>query len=168
MTNPTIIPALVIRQYVYAVLKANDFNVWKEANYGDKIPIVPLGEEADLEGTSGPTIVYEYSNLNTGTFYVRGNGTMTFGVRDNNFRRITRTMNILQEALGRYDDTARDINEYLAARGAPWNEIGFGECHVTFLDGGTPPTSEGGEYVSIVSIEFDYFVEYDVNTRPTV
>lgn len=168
MTNPTVTPPLAIRQYVYAVLKANDFNVWTEDNYGGKMPLTPLGEEADLEQYSGPTIIYEYSHLNTGTMYMRGRGTMTFGVRDTDFRRLGRTMNVLNEALNRYDDTAHDMNEYFEKRGEPWNQIGFGYCHVTFLDGGTPPTSEAGDYIAIISIEFDYFVSYDVVTRPIV
>lgn len=167
MTDPIIVPPFVLRQYVYAVLKAND-TAWNETNYGGKIPVVPLGEEADLEQYSGPTAIYEWTDLRAeGTLYARGRATMTFGVRDTNFRRLTRSTNVLREALGRFDESARDINEYLALRGAPWNEFGFGTVSIGFIDVGTPAETEGGEMVAIVSIDFDYFVDYDVNTRPT-
>lgn len=168
MTNPTIAPAFVLRQYVWAVLGANDPNTWKDDNYGGKIPIVPLGEEADLDGYSGPTIVYEYTDLSSnGTMWYRGRGSMTFGVRDNNFRRLSRTITVMKEALSRFDESARDINEFLDRRGAPWNEIGFGTVSIGYVDGGAPATSEGGDSIGLVAIDFDYFVEYNVNTRPT-
>lgn len=169
MTNPTIIPPFVIRQYVYDVLKANDNGEWDETNYGGKVPIVPLGEESDLEQYSGPTIVYEWTDGRAdGTLWARRTATMTFGVRDTNFRRLSRTLTILREALGRYDESARDVNEYLAKRGAPWNEIGFGYISVGFVDVARAATTEGGESLGVVSIDFDYFAEYTVNTRPTV
>ena len=171
MTNPTIIPPFVIRQYIYAVLKANDgdANTWDEANYGGKIPIVPLGEEADIEQYAGPTIVYDWTDGRPdGTLYARRTATMTLGLRDTNFRRLSRNVTILREALGRFDESARDVNEYLAYRGAPWNEIGFGHFTVPLADVGEPATSEGGEVMGLISIDFDYFADYTVNTRPTV
>ena len=165
MTDPTIIPPQLIRQYAWAVLKANDPTTWNEARYGGKIPIVPLGEEPDIEQYDGPTIVYEYGETHTqGTMYMRGRGTMSFGIHDTTFRRLARTTNVLKEALGRFDDSARDINAYLQARGTPWNEISFGYVSLVYVDGGTPAIAEGGSMMAIVAIDFDYFVDYDVIT----
>lgn len=167
MTNPAILPAFLLRQYVWAVLKANDPNVWKEDNYGGKIPIVPLGEEADLEGYSGPTIIYEYTEQSPqGTMWMHNRATMTFGVRDNNFRRLSRSLSILREALGRFDESARDVNQFLGRKGEPWNQIGFGSISIGYVDGGAPATAEGGDMIGLISIEFDYFAEYDVITTP--
>jgi hypothetical protein len=168
MTNPTIVPPFVLRQYIFAVLKAND-SVWNESNYGGKMPIVPLGEEADLEQYSGPTIVYEWTDLRvSGTLYARGRATMTLGLRDTNFRRLTRSLNVLREALGRFDESARDVNGYLAQRGEPWNDFGFGSISIGFVDGGSPATTENGEVAAVISFDFDYFVDYDVITQPGV
>ena len=168
MTNPTVIPPFVLRQYIYAVLKAND-PVWDESNYGGKIPVVPLGEEADLEQYSGPTVIYEWTDLRVGgTMYMRGRATMTLGIRDRNFRRLSRSLNVLREALGRFDESARDVNEYLDKKGEPWNEFGFGFIALGFLDGGSPAVTEDGEVAGLISFDFDYFVDYDVVTRPPV
>lgn len=168
MTSTAVIPAYLIRQYVFAVLKANEPQDWDEANYGGLMPIVPLGEEADIEQFNKPTIVYQFSDLRTGTMWMRGRGTMSFSIRDTNLRRLTRTMTVLKETLNRYDESARDINEYLDRRGAPWNSIGFGEVHVTFADGGAPATAEGGELVGVLSIEFDYYSDYSESPDPLI
>jgi len=173
MTSPAIVPAYLIRQYIWALLKTNEPTDWNEANYGGLTPVVPLGEDADLEQFPGPTIVYQFSDLRTGTMWMRGRGAMSFAVRDTNLRRLTRTMTILKEALNRYDEAARDINEYMDLKGSPWNSIGFGTVYVTFSDGGAPATTEGGEMVGVISIEFDYYTEYEnspdpLNTRPVL
>ena len=168
MTSPAVIPAYLVRQYIWAVLKANEPNDWKESNYGGKIPVVPLGEDSDLEQYPHPTIVYQFSDLRTGTMWMRGRGAMSFAIRDTNLRRITRAVTVITQALNRYDESARDVNEFLGEMGSPWNSIGFGEFHVTFADGGAPAEVEGGEMVAVVSIEFSYFSEYENEPDPLI
>lgn len=166
MTNPLYHPTYALRLYAWAVLKLNDptESTWVESKYGDLIPIVPLAEEADLSEFDGPKIVYEYTIANNGPAYYKNRGTMSFAVMDDNFRRLTKTMTTLQAAFERHDETARDINAFIAA--SPLSGIGFGSVSLGFVDGGTPEEHEGGRQVGIISITFDYFVDYDVNTTP--
>lgn len=165
MTSPLYHPTYVLRQYAWAVLKLNDPTTWTEANYGNLIPIVPLAEEADLTEFDGPKIVYEYTIPNTGPSYYRNRGTMSFAVMDDNFRRLTKTMTTLQAAFERHDETARDVNAFIAA--SPLEGIGFGSINLGFVDGGTPEENEGGRQVGVISVSFDYFVDYEVDTTPT-
>lgn len=171
MTAITVAPVYVLRSYAWALLKANEPDTWDEEKYGGLVPIVPLNEEPELSEYPGPRIIYEFSNQETGSMYFRGRGSMTFAIRDHNYRRLTRTMNILQEALGRFDESARDVNDYSerlkAATGTDF-DISFGHIRTSFAESGTPEEEEGGMMVGIVNVSHSYFVEYDINTRPPV
>ena len=159
--NTEISPAYFIRAYAWAVLKANMGDVWDEAKYGGMTPIVPVSEEPELEAYSGPHIVYGYALDATGALYARNSGSVTFAVYDDNFRRLTKTMNILQAAFERQDETARDINNFTTSKGSAWIGLRFGTVDVGFIEGGTPEETEGGRQSALINVRFEYYVEYN-------
>lgn len=167
MTDKTVAPVFALIDYAFAVLNKNDPNVWDRSKYGGLIPIVPLNEEPELTEFDGPRIIYDFTTTETGVTYYRGRGTVTFAIRDHNYRRLTRAMNILTESLGRFDESARDVNEYITMSGVPFG-LSFGHIRVPFSEAGTPESEEGGMMTAVVGIAFDYFTEYDINTRPLV
>lgn len=166
--NPVVSPVYLLRLYAWAVLKANMPETWNEELYkaeGDTqgiIPIVPLAEEPDLDAFDGPHIVYGYALDTTGDLYARNSGSMTFAIYDDKFRRLTETMNVLQAAFERQDETARDVNNFTTNN----NFIGirFGYIFVGFAEGGTPEETEGGRQSALINIRFEYYVNYDVVT----
>lgn len=169
MTDKTVAPVFALIDYVWAVLAINDPTTWDKSKYGGLIPIVPLNEEPELAEFDGPRIIYDYSMTDPGTLYARSRGTATFAVRDFNYRRLTRTMNIIQEALGRLDDSARDVNDWIERNKVrAVFDISFGSIAVTFAESGTPEEEEGGMMVGVVGTSFDFFTEYNINTRPPV
>lgn len=164
MTTTTLHPVYALRSYIWALLKANEPTTWKESEYGGLVPIVPLNEEPDLSEFDGPRIIYDFSIGDPGTLYARGRGSMTLAIRDHNYRRLTRTMNIVQAALERNDESARDVNDWIEAFAD--FDISFGTISIGFAESGTPETEEGGYMVGIVSIDYDFFLDWNVNTRP--
>ena len=172
-THITVAPVYLLIDYAYAVLNANDPETWDKTKYDNLIPIIPLNEEPEFSEFDGPRIIYEYSLQARGSAYYRGRGSVTFAIRDHNYRRLTRAMNILDESLGREDESARDVNEFadlLANRPVnpvPFN-ISFGHIGISFAESGTPEEEEGGMMVGVVNVSFDYFTEYSINTRPSV
>lgn len=169
LVDPLMHPSYILRRYAWAVLNANDPTTWTTAKYGGKMPVVPLIDEPDLAQYSGPRIVYEYTTGTTGSTYYRNRASMTFAVRDSDYERLTKTLNILQVTFERMDETARDLNDFAASiPGEAYDGIGFGYVSVGFQDGGTPGENEGGPSTGIISINFDYFVDYAVNTRPSL
>jgi hypothetical protein len=166
-TNPEVSPIYALRFYAWEVLHRNAPETWDSANYGGMVPIVPLAEEADLSEFSGPKIVYEYTLLDTGAVNYRGRGSFTMAVMDTNFRRLTKTLNILEAAFGRLDESAYDINKYMSSTPLA-TQIGFGYTQVAFVDGGTPESNEGGNQIGVINIRFDYFVDYEVVTDVTL
>lgn len=171
-TNPAISPVYALRFYAWQVLKRNFGSTsggpWDEDNYGNLVPIVPLAEEPDLAEFSGPKIVYEYTILATGPDDpFRGRGSFSMAVMDTNFRRLTTTLNILESAFNRYDESARDINAYLETTPLA-GQVGFGYTEVSFVDGGAPESSEGGNQTGVINIRFDFFVDYEIVTDVSV
>ena len=166
-TASEVTPVYCLRFYAWQVLKANMPDVWDEENYGGLVPIVPLAEEPDLAEFAGPKIIYEYTLLDQGNIDYRGRGSWSLAVRDTNFRRLTQTLNILQAAFGRFDESARDIDKYIDQTPLA-GMVGFGFTAIGFLDGGTPESAEGGVQVGVINIRFDYFLDYiDVITDVT-
>jgi len=171
MTDVVVSPAYVLRDYAWAVLKASDPTVWNASKYGGQVPIIPLNDDPDLSEYPGPRIIYEFSETDRGVTMYRGRGNMTFAVRDNDFRRMGKTINTLAEAFGRLDESAADVNDYIdrvrAGRGVAF-DVSFGMIRLELSQSGTPEEEEGGQMVAIVNISYDFFVEYNVNTRPPV
>lgn len=166
-TNPEVSPIYALRFYAWAVLQRNAPETWASANYGGMVPIVPLAEEADLAEFSGPKIVYEYTLLDPGDTPYRGRGSFSMAVLDTNFRRLTKTLNILEAAFGRLDESAADINKYMESTPLA-TQVGFGYTQVAFVDGGTPESSEGGNQIGVINVRFDYFVDYEVVTDVSI
>ena len=161
--DATINPVYLIRAYAWEVLKANMPDVWDEAKYGGDEPIVPVAEEPDLEQYSGPHIVYGYALNSTGSLYARKTGSVTFAVYDQDFRRLTKTLNVLQAAFERQDEAARDINVFTSTK-SYFVGLRFGSVAIGFVEGGTPESSEGGRQSALINITFDYYVDLDVIT----
>lgn len=157
-------PAYLIRAYAWEILKANMSDVWNETAYGGLVPIVEVAEEPELDQFTGPHIIYGYALSTTGTLYAHNRGSVTFAVYDDNFRRLTKTLNILQAAFERQDETASDINNFTSKKES-FVGMRFGSVWIGFVEGGTPETTEGGRQSAIINIAFNYFVEYDVTTR---
>ncbi len=167
--NPELDPALVIRAYLWEVLKANNPDVWDEDKYGGLVPIVPLSEEPELMEFGGPHITYlpNWSPSNG----ARSFGQLTFVVGDTNFRRLMATLNIIRTALDRADETARDINRFSSTYNpnnsspVPFLGIRFGTVRTDFTEGPTGSEVEGGRDYAILAIEYEYYVDYNVVTQ---
>lgn len=159
----TVVPAHLLRSYIWQVLKANLPEAWDESNYGGKIPIVPLGEEPELSKYSGPHIVYGYTNEASGPIAARESGSVSFAVYDQNFRRLGRTMNVLKRAFDRYDETARDVNNY-TSHIPEFVGIRFGSISLSYLEGGSPEENEGGNMSALMTVRYEYYSTQEVVT----
>lgn len=136
----------------------------KESDYGNLIPIVPVSEEPELTQYDKPYIVYGFAGDPTQTGNYRQRGTLTLVVRSTNFQEITTILNILNHTFNRQDEAARDINEYTETV-AQFVGIRFGTTSVAFVEGPEPEEREGGRESGLISIRFDYFVNYSVKTN---
>lgn len=167
--NPTLSPIYLLRMYAWAVLKRNEPGTWDESKYGNLIPIVPLAEEPEIDEYDGPHIVYGYALSQLNSLPARKTGSMTFALYDQNFRRLTRTMTILQTAFERMDESATDVNKFTSnyttgANNRPFEGLSFGYISLGFTEGGTPEETEGARQSALLNIKFEYYVDYNVIT----
>lgn len=162
--DPVLSPVYLLRSYAWALLKANDSVTWDESKYGGMVPMVPLAEEPELDAYSGPHIVYGYALDSSAPLPIRRNGSMTFVVYDDNFRRLTKTMTILATAFERLDESARDVNAYTSTIPA-FVGLSFAHIGVGFAEGGTPEETEGDRQSAVLNIRFEYHVNYNVITN---
>ena len=168
MTDTRVAPVYVLIDYAYEAL-AKDNPDWNRSNYENLIPIVPLNEEPELTEFSGPRAIYEYTMSQRGTTPYRGQGSVSFAVHDSNFRRLTRSLNVLDNYLGRMDESARDVNAFVDWLKTERNvdfDVSFGNIRLSFIESGTPETEEGGPMIGLINVTFDYFVEYPDPTFP--
>lgn len=159
--NLDIHPAYGLRLYAWGLIKANCG--LSETDYNGIIPITPLSEAPDLTDQANPIFVYGYDDSFSNDVVARKDGSMTFVVYDQNFRRLTKIMNTLLSGFGRWDDAATDVNKYLDSL-AYFKGITFQEIHCALLEGGIPEESEGGRQSAVITISFCYTVEYDIIT----
>lgn len=169
MTADSVAPVFVLIDYAYECLATED-NAWHRDNYDGLVPIVPLNEEPELTEFDGPRAIYEYTMSQRGRMYYRGQGNVTFAIRDHSFHRMARALNILDNALGREDESARDVNDfvdYLKETRSIDFDVSFGHFNLNFVESGTGEIEEDGPLTGVISVSFDYFVDYSgMKTRP--
>lgn len=159
MTNQIMNPAYVIRSYVWELLKQN--MGMSESHYGGLVPIVPVAEEPEISEFSKPHIVYGYALENSGDRAFAGRGSITFAVYDTDFENLTEILNVIGAAFER-DESANEVNAYSTAKG--FTGIRFGFIRVNFVEGGTPEETEGGRQSALISLGFEYYVDYAIKT----
>lgn len=162
--DPVISPYQLLIDYAWAILKAN--TPMLEIDYEGLVPIVPLTEEPEIIDAAGgkPYLVYGYSLDGTQPLPAQRRGAMTFVVYSSDFRDITRVVNVLNEGFGRSDESARDINRWTSTL-PHFVGLRFGTVQVAFAEGGAPEDEEGGNQSGIVSINFEYYIDYTIITN---
>ena len=166
--NPEVIPPYLLVDYAWEVLKLNMPDVWDESKYGGLVPVVPLSEEPELDEFDGPHIVYGYADDPTGDLFAMSGGALTFALYDQNFRRLSKTLNVLKATFERQDQAAKDVNQYSTERhNGAFVGIRFGSISIAFVEGGTPEEQEGARQSALIGITYSYFADYQVITTPT-
>jgi hypothetical protein len=156
-----ILPAYVLLDYIWAVLKAN--TDMTEDDYDGLIPIVPLSEQPEIVEYDAPHIVYGFSESATPDLYAKQRGNMAFVVYSTNAREVSHITNIIAKTFNRADDAARDVNNFSSTIPA-YVGLRFGYINTSYVEGGSPEESEGGRQSSAVNIHYEYYVDYDIDT----
>lgn len=162
----------ILRGYIWEILQLN--LGWTSDDYdidGDGtgyIPIVPLGEEPELEDFDRPFIVYGYAETPQNATVTAGN--LMLIVYSTNFRILAETTNTILKTF-ESDWTVDEVNKYSSSvrtTGSPQIEsflgIRFGSIRATTLEGGSPEDSPGGRMSTTVNIRYEYISDYALTT----
>lgn len=152
-------PTYILNKYVWELLKMN--TTMKEADYGNKVPIVPANQEPEFTSLDKPFIVYGYSEDGTGDLFAERDGSLSYAVWSTSVGEINTILNIVRAAMERHDESARAVNKW-SSNTPSYLGIRFGDIYIGYLEGPSPEESEGGRQAGIITIRYKYFADYGV------
>lgn len=173
MISDKILPAHILKMYVWEVLKRNTsmtqipITVVRPDNSQVIVnvdPIVPEEDEPKFDGKKEPYIVYGYVE-DFSRPYPERSGNFSMRVTAETFAELGHILNVISRAFEREDITAAEINEW-TSRAAPVDLIGIKFTHVktTYVEGGTPPETQGGRIEGLVNVSYRYITHQEVLT----
>lgn len=161
VTKNSIVAPYVLNNYVWQMLKNNDLGM-TEANYGNRVPIVPSGQEPDLTAFNKPFLVYGYSEDPTPDLHARRGGSLSYAVWSTNVGEINSILNTIRAAMERQDETAREVNAYTSQPNVfnVYGRVSFRNIRVGFFEGPSPEESEGGRKAGVITLRYEYVADY--------
>ena len=126
------------------------------------VPIVPLGEEPELDKFNKPYLVYGYAESSYGESSGRTVGNIMFAIYSTTFDELSQVANVIGKAF-EPDDAAENINAYTSTIPA-FIGIRFGNVQLTTIEGGTPEETPGGRMSAVVNIRYEYYADYSLIT----
>lgn len=159
MIAPTTQAANVLNLYLWEVLKKNTSMV--TADYGGKIPIIPGGQDPDMNQYNKPYIVYGFSEDPAGPNGAVRGGTLVYAIYSSSISDINRIMNIVYTALAE-DDTARRINKWSSLNPALVG-LTFTNAYIAFGEGASPADQEGGREVATLTMRYNFKSYYSID-----
>lgn len=152
-----------VNKYLWSKLQSE--LEWNASNYGGLIPIVPAGQQPELNNTSAPYIVYNYSHQSSGDadFYIQEEQ-IAYAVYSSEEVDVRRAINLIVEYFRREDESAQALNDWISANGSVENKrFDYKHTKVISSYGAQPPISEGGRQDGSVIMRIRY-TYYDPTT----
>ncbi len=150
----------LLNLYAWEVLKKNtDMDT---GDYGGKIPIIPGGQDPDLNAFDKPFIVYgaaEDASSDNGTIR---SGTLVYAIYSDSVGDINKIQNILVTAFEERDVSARRINTWTSKNSALIG-VRFTTTNVAFSEAAGPADQEGGREVGTLTLRYSCVTNYVVD-----
>lgn len=144
-----------VRRWMWQILQAE--LGWQTSDYGGLVPITTPAQQPQLNDYSGPYIVYNYAEQSAGEDYFIKEEQAAFAIYSANEEDIRRVLNILVAYFGRYDDSAADLNRFLATQyNAFYKNFDYKNIRVLSTSGANAPTQEGGRQDGLIILRYRY------------
>lgn len=167
MTDIAINAVHVLNRYVYDLLLVNG-GVKTRSAYGGRTPIIPSQQQPEFMEYNDPWLVYGFSENTPSDLDMLHSATVAYAIYAAGTyadRDVVKIINIMREAFRRWDDSARDINNYKYAN-TSFRDITFTSMSTGLIEGPSPSGTEGGRTSGIVSIRYEYIPNYGITTVP--
>ncbi len=165
--NTEYIAPYFINRYVWELIKRNtdisdeDYNI--DGVGRGLTPIVPLGEEKELEAFDKPYIVYGYSENPASRASIPTTGYLVYVIFSTNFQELSGIANLIAKVFE--DDRSVDnVNHFTSTLGAPFAGMRFGDIEFASIDGGEPEEESGGRMNVSVTLRYSYYGTYEIET----
>lgn len=153
-------PVNLLNLYVWEILKKNtDMDV---GDYNGKIPIIPGGQDPDLNAFDKPFIVYGAADDPSSSNGTMRSGTLVYAVYSDSVSDINRIINIVTTALEERDVAARRINAWTSKNSALIG-VRFTSTYIAFGEAAGPADQEGGREVGTLTIRYSCITNYAVD-----
>ena len=147
-----------IRKYVWAkiveagLLDPDDYRV--DGIPQPLVPIIPSQQVPEFVNllTGKAFIIYEYKVYPTKVQWWMTDETATFYIDTPNFDLSNRIVNLLHDLFRRFDESAGEINDYLAGQ----TSFIFHNTSIGAIDSALPSKVEGGFQEAIVEVDYTY------------
>lgn len=159
MVNIEVVPPYAIIDYVWDLLKLN--TSMKLSDYNGRIPVIPSSQQPEFTDLDKPFIVYAWSETPTTDMYKHRSGQISFAIYGKSDREISKISNIVSTALGMYDDSAFNINNW-KSENTSYGTIRFTSLWSGAFDGPSPESQEGGRQSGVVLIRYRYIADYQL------
>lgn len=155
-----------VRKYVWHLMETE--LGWSTANYGGLTPFVTPQQQPELNDYNAPYIVYNYSGGASSDNFWMKQEQMSMSIVSATESDIRKAVNVISAYLERGDESAKDLNEWIAVNGSPENKkFDYKNIAVVALNSADPATSEGGRYDGLIVIRMRYvYLSETIPARP--
>lgn len=130
---------------------------WSAADYGNMTPITTPQQQPEFNAFDKPYIVYGYTLQGTNTLFPVQGEVVTYTIFSTQSADIRKAVNLINSALNRFDESARDVNNYLYANGSDDNKaFDYKFIRVNQATGPEPAVTEGGRQDGSVIVSMEY------------
>jgi hypothetical protein len=122
------------------------------------IPFTTASQTPTFDNTDKPYIVYTYTKNPSGRtdFFIKSESVM-YRIVSPHESDIRQALNLIEEALNRYDASARDVNKMIDQMSSPIHKrFEFQTVYMFSAEGADPQESEGGRQDGYVSVRATY------------
>lgn len=136
---------------------------WKESDYNGLIPITTPQQQPEFNALNKPYIVYSYSLQGNGGEWWIKRETAVYTIFSASPSEIRQAVNIIYNVLGRLDESAEEVNKFIAANGSADNKkFDYKSIASSGAQSPEPSVSEGGRHDGRVIVAMEY-THYDGN-----
>lgn len=147
-----------LNKYIWSRLKSE--LGWKEADYNGLIPLATPQQQPEFNALNKPYIVYSYTISGSSPDWWRKREIAIYTIFSANTADVRKAVNLIEAVLGRYDESAKEVNKYVQEFGSVDNKkFDYKIITTTQASGPEPSLSEGGRHDGrvIVSMEYTHY-----------
>jgi len=126
------------------------------------IPIMPTQEaeeftqSTDLDGTKAPYIVYNWRVENINQNWFIQSDQIAYIIYSDNAAHHRDVSKVIIDYLKRWDESASEINDFLAPRGGKWTQFNYKNTSIVSSIGAEPTDESGGRMQTIITARITY------------
>lgn len=157
MITNKIIPAYIIRLFLWEVLSLNEALSKIDTPNGQLIPILPVEDEPRVADSKKAYIIYGYAESEAQRIEQERRGIFSARIWAPTFAQLVEITNLIASTFESSDFATEAVNRYSSNyAGGALVGIRFTHLKTTYIEGGEAAETEGGPVDGVVNISYNY------------